>query len=88
MNMVTEMRQYWENDSFWDQVMVGYTDLSSDDLHEHFSNMDMNKDACDLLAEHLKDVDVENKVQWKCKDVWAGNADDFNMKKMRKNKHQ
>ena len=30
MNMFSEMKQYWENEDFWDQVMVGYTDLTKE----------------------------------------------------------
>lgn len=37
MSMFTEMKQYWDNPEFWDQVMVGYTDLSKDDLLDHYS---------------------------------------------------
>jgi len=39
------------------------------------------------MAEHLSEVDPKNHVTWKCKDVWAGNAEDFDMKKFRKNQH-
>lgn len=27
MEMFGEMKEYWDNEDFWDQVMVGYTDL-------------------------------------------------------------
>lgn len=50
--------------------------------------MDLNKDACDVMADHLTDADKLNKVEWKCKDVWAGNSDDISLKKFRKNQHQ
>jgi len=40
------------------------------------------------MAEHLTGADPDKKVEWKCKDVWKGNADDLNLKKFRKNQHQ
>jgi hypothetical protein len=27
MEMFGEMKEYWDNEDFWDQVMIGYTDL-------------------------------------------------------------
>lgn len=55
---------------------------------DHYANMDLNKDACDMMADHLSEVDEQKKVEWKCKDIWAGNADDVSLKKFRKNQHQ
>lgn len=68
--------------------MVGYTDLSTDEILEHYSNLELNKDACDTMADHLSAADPESKVEWKCKDIWGGNADDMDFKRFRKNKHQ
>lgn len=28
MEMFGEMKEYWDNEEFWDQVMVGYTELN------------------------------------------------------------
>lgn len=85
MELFAEMYNFWGSKEYWNQVMVGYTDLSTEDLLKHYSNQELNKDACDTMAEHLSDAGPDGKVEWKCKDVWKGNADDINLKKFRKN---
>lgn len=37
LSMFTEMKNYWGSEDFWDQVMVGYTDLSTDEILHHYS---------------------------------------------------
>jgi len=39
------------------------------------------------MADHLAEADPLDHVEWKCKDVWKGNADDFDIKKWRQNQH-
>lgn len=40
------------------------------------------------MAEHLAEADPLDHVEWKCKDVFTGNADDIDWKKYLKNKHE
>ena len=53
LEMFTEMKNFWGSSEYWDQVMVGYTDLSTEALLKHYSNAELNKDACDVMADHL-----------------------------------
>lgn len=41
-----------------------------------------------MMAEHLSEKGPDGKVNWKCQDVWKGNADDIDFKKFRKNQIQ
>lgn len=68
--------------------MVGYTDLDKSQVWDHYQQLKIHEDACSVLAYHLNDQDTDKKVNWECSDVWAGNADDLNLKKFRKNQHQ
>lgn len=88
MGMFGEMKAYWDNEEFWDQVMVGYTDLDKSQVWEHYQKLTIHEDACSVLAYHLNDQDTHDKVNWECSDVWAGNAEDLNLKKFRKNQHE
>ena len=48
--MFDEMTSYWSNDEFWDQVMVGYTDLSGEDLQNYLANITNNQETCEFIA--------------------------------------
>jgi hypothetical protein len=68
--------------------MVGYTDLNREEVWDHYKKLTIHKDACNVLSYHLNDQDEDKKVKWECSDVWAGNAEDLNLKKFRKNQHE
>lgn len=88
LKMFGEMKEYWDNEEFWDQVMVGYTDLKREDVWDQYKKLTIHQDACNVLSYHLNDQDKNDKVKWECTDVWAGNAEDLNLKKFRKNQHE
>lgn len=68
--------------------MIGYTNLSRDEAWDHYQKLTIHKDACNVLSYHLNDQGKNKEVKWECTDVWAGNADDLNLKKFRKNQHE
>jgi len=82
------MKEYWDNEEFWDQVMVGYTHLDREQVWDRYQQLSIHQDACNVLAYHLNDKDVDDTVSWECSDVWAGNSEDLNLKKFRKNQHE
>lgn len=88
MGLFGEMKNYWNNEEFWDQVMIGYTDMDQDQVWNHYKNLNIHQDACNVLAYHLNDQDEQEKVDWECADVWAGNSEDLNLKRFRKNQIQ
>lgn len=55
MEMFGEMKAYWDNEEFWDQVMIGYTNLSRDEAWDHYQKLTIHKDACNVLSYHLND---------------------------------
>jgi len=55
MEMFGEMKTYWDNEEFWDQVMIGYTNLSRDEAWDHYQKLTIHKDACNVLSYHLND---------------------------------
>lgn len=36
MQIFNEMKAYWDNEEFWDQVMIGYTDLNETEVWNHY----------------------------------------------------
>lgn len=72
--------------------MIGYTNLNREQAWDHYQKLTIHKDACNVLSYHLNDQNKvttgDDGVKWECTDVWAGNAEDLNLKKFRKNQHE
>lgn len=62
MGMFSEMREYWDNDEFWDQVMVGYTNYTKEEVMDHYAGLDLHQSACEAMESLLTEGDTSQKV--------------------------
>lgn len=53
MNMFSEMKEFWDNDEFWDQVLIGYTNITGELVDFSGHNGEMDGESCANMADTL-----------------------------------
>lgn len=76
------MYAFWDDEDFWNQVKIGYTDV---DYTDNWSNW--NHHSYDWGSDSWN-KDWTNGWDWEMSDWWKGDSTDEEIKKWLKNKHQ